>query len=125
MHSPVAVIIAAVFGAILGYLGFVWMADQGVYALALPGCLLGLGAGMAGNRSQSLANVCGLGALGLGLFAEWKRFPFAVDDSLSYFVLHVHHLQPWTMLMLGVGTILGFWIPYSRADEFDKRRPAE
>lgn len=123
MHSPIAVIIAAIFGAALGYLGFMWMADQGVYALALPGILIGLGAGLARNRSAALAGICGVGALVVGLFAEWKRYPFSVDDSFEYFVLHVHQLQPWTLLMLGFGTVLAFWIPYSRADDFDKRRP--
>ena len=94
----------------LGYLAFGWLAGQGFYALALPGVLLGLGAGMmARRRSMALAVVCGILALPLGAFAEWKHFPFATDDSLNYFVTHLLDLRPFTLIMIGLGGFGGFW----------------
>ena len=52
------------------------------------------------GRSMALAVVCGVLALALGIFAEWKHFPFAKDDSFTYFVSHLldlrqHPLARW------------------------------
>jgi hypothetical protein len=100
----------AAAGGVLGYLAFGWLAGQGFYALALPGVLLGLGAGvLARRRSMAMAVVCGVLALLLGIFSEWKHFPFARDDSLNYFLAHVFDLRPLTWIMLGLGAFSGFW----------------
>ena len=73
-------------GALLGYFAFRWIAGQGVYALAVPGTLLGLGWGWASrHRSYFDAAVCGFLALGLGIFSEWKFAPFVADDSFGFF----------------------------------------
>jgi hypothetical protein len=100
----------AATGGVLGYLAFSWLAAQGFYALALPGVLLGLGAGvLARKRSMPLAMACGVLALALGVFAEWKHFPFAKDDSLNYFVRHLFDLRPLTLILIGLGGFGGFW----------------
>jgi hypothetical protein len=104
----------ALAGGILGYFGFFWIASQGFYALALPGGLLGLGAGIVKNRSILVAVSCGLAATALGLFTEWRYAPFIDDDSLAYFLAHVYQLKPITLVMILVGGLIGFWIPYSR-----------
>ena len=46
------VFIGALAGGTLGYFAFFWIAAQGLYALVLPGGLLGLGAGI--GKSQDL-----------------------------------------------------------------------
>jgi hypothetical protein len=100
----------AATGGGLGYLAFGWLAAQGFYALALPGVFLGLGAAvLAKKRSTPLAVVCGALALALGVFAEWKHFPFAKDDSLTYFLTHLADLRPLTLILIGLGGFGGFW----------------
>ena len=100
----------AAMGGVLGYFAFGWLAGQGFYALALPGVLLGLGAGVVGKRrSMGMATVCGILAVAFGVFAEWKHFPFAKDDSLTYFVTHLFDLRPLTLIMIGLGGFAAFW----------------
>ena len=102
--------LGAVIGGWLGYLAFFWIAGQGFYALAIPGAVLGIGCGLlARNRLVPLAVLCGLAALVLGLFAEWRFRPFIADNSLGYFVSHIHELKPYTLLMIGLGGVFGFW----------------
>ena len=103
-------LIGAAAGGFLGYLGFVWLLKQGYYAVALPGVLLGLFAGnLAPRRSWPLAILCGLLALGLGGFAEWKNLPWVTDRSIDYFLKHLGDLKPITLVMISVGALAGFW----------------
>ncbi len=102
-------LLGAAIGGTAGFLLFDWILSQGFYALILPPALLGLSAGwFARGRSEPLAITCGIIGLGLGLFTEWSAFPFRVDESLLYFLTHIHHLKPITLLMLAVGTFLSY-----------------
>lgn len=102
-------LLGAAIGGFLGYLAFFWIAQQGFYALILPAGLLGLGAGLcARGRSVPLAVLCGVAGLALGLFTEWRFAPFKADDSLLYFLTHVHALKPLTLIMLALGTFFGY-----------------
>lgn len=114
MKHTLLVLCGALVGGTLGYLAFFWVAAQGFYALALPGGLLGLGAGVQKNRSILVAIGCGLAATALGLFTEWRYAPFLDDDSLGYFLGHVGELKPVTLVMILVGGLVGFWVPYRR-----------
>jgi hypothetical protein len=104
-------------GGTLGYLAFFWIAAQGFYGLALPGGLLGLGAGVVKNRSIGVAVVCGLAATALGLFTEYRFAPFRDDPSLGHFLAHVPQLQPVTLLLIGVGGLIGFYVPFRRREK--------
>ncbi len=87
----------------MGYFAYFWILQQGLYAIMLPPALAGLAAGyVARSRSQTLAIVCAIGGLALGFYTEWKSFPFIVDNSLSYFIKHLHQLKPVTLLMPGI-----------------------
>jgi hypothetical protein len=119
MMQSLLVLVGAVAGGALGYFAFFWIAAQGFYGLIVPGALLGLGAGIAKNRSVVLAVVCGLGAVALGLFTEWRFAPFREDESLGFFLRHVQDLKPVTLLMIAVGGLIGFWIPYRRIESED------
>lgn len=114
MKTSYLVLCCAVLGGYLGYKAFFWLTGQGFYGLVLPGGALGLLAGIPPNRSRMVAIVCGLLALLLGIYAEWQFAPFARDASLGYFVTHLHHLRPATLLMILAGGGLGFWIPFRR-----------
>jgi hypothetical protein len=105
----------AVAGGAIGYFAFIWIARQGFYALMLPGALAGVGASLfVSNRSVPRAALCGVFALGLGLFAEWRFAPFVKDPSLAYFLAHVHQLQPFSQLMIAAGGVLGYWLAIGR-----------
>lgn len=108
-------LLGAAAGGYIGYFLFFWMARQGFYALALPGGMLGLVAGLgARERSPLLAVLCGIAGLMLGLFSEWRFAPFAADHSFTYFLTHVHTLQPVTLLMLALGVFLSYSLALRR-----------
>lgn len=103
-------IIGALLGGVIGYVVFAWILRQGFYALALPGALVGAGCGLLSRRPSMVRGIfCAATAIGLGLFAEWRHFPFRVDESLGYFATHVHELKPVTLVLIGLGAVLAFW----------------
>ena len=102
--------IGAVVGGVVGFLVFRWIVSQGFYALVLPGAALGMGAALLSkHESTARGIVCGLAGLALGVFSEWKVFPFLADPSLAYFVRHLAELKPITLLMIVAGGLVGYW----------------
>jgi membrane protein DedA with SNARE-associated domain len=100
-------LLGAAIGGTVGYFAFFWIASQGFYAIILPPVLLGLTAGyFARCRSMPLAIVCSVAGLALGLYTEWRFAPFVKDDSLSFFLTHVHEKQPVKLLMLALGVFM-------------------
>jgi len=112
MRNNLLTLAGAVAGGVLGYLGFLWLARQGYYALVLPGGLAGIGAGLFKSKSIAVCVACGGLALAFGLFSEWRIAPFLKDESLGYFLAHVFQLKPFTLLMLAVGAGIGFLVPF-------------
>lgn len=111
----VAGLAGALAGGALGFFAFIWIARQGFYALMLPGALAGAGASLfAKDRSVLRGVLCGVFALGLGLFSEWRFAPFIRDPSLGYFLCHVHELRPITQLMIVAGGFFGYWLALGR-----------
>jgi hypothetical protein len=103
-------LIGAVLGGLLGYFAFCWILNEGLYALALPGTLLGAGCGLMARHTSVLRGMlCGVAAVALGLYAEWDQFPFEKDQSLGFFLAHVGKLRMYTYLMLLIGALLGFY----------------
>ena len=112
-------LLGAAVGGCVGYFAFFWIARQGLYALVLPPGLLGYAAGLcARRRSTPLALLCGVAGLALGLFTEWRFAPFAADQSLAYFLTHLHALRPLTMLMLALGAFLSYRLALGRDRDF-------
>lgn len=100
----------AALGGSLGYFLFGWLAGQGFYAVALPGVLLGIGAGMLRQRQSLAFSIgCGVAALALGIVSEWKQFPYIADESLSYFLRHLTDLRPVALILIALGGCAGFW----------------
>ena len=105
----------AAVGGVLGHFLFLWIAQQGLYAMVLPGAALGLGAGaLAKTRSLTCGIISGLLALALAIVTEWRLFPFARDDSFAFFITHVHGLPPIKLTMIGLGGLLAFWFGQGR-----------
>jgi hypothetical protein len=115
--SELLVLLGAAVGGLLGYVLFFAIARQGYHGLAVPGGLLGLGAGIFKTRSKAVSVACGLLALGLGIFAEWRLAPLAADDSLGYFLLHIHRLPPFTLLMIVAGAAISFYVLFRHGQE--------
>jgi hypothetical protein len=116
MRNNLFVLLGGLVGGTVGYFLFFWIAGQGFYGLILPGGLLGLGAGVSRATSRLLPAVCGILALLLGLLTEWRFAPFAADGSLGYFLSHIHQLKPLTLLLIGAGGLIGFWVPFRRLE---------
>lgn len=91
-----------------------FLADRGFYAMVLPGGALGLIAGIPRSRSIAVPILCGLLAVVTGLMTEYRFAPFVADSSLGYFVAHVGNLSPVTLLLIGLGGLIGFWVPFRR-----------
>jgi len=116
-------IVGGIVGGALGYFAFLLMARQGLYAIVLPGALLGLGCGrLSGIQSNALGVVCGIVALLLGFFTEWRFAPFVDDGSFAYFIMHVHNLRSVTLIMIAIGGLFGFWFGKGRAPGVGPRR---
>src|SRR6185312_895481 len=96
-----------------GYFLFHVLATRGAIGYAIPGALLGLGAGLsAGGRSWLLGIACAVAALGLTVYAEWAHFPFVKDTSLSFFVTHLHRLPllPMKAAITALGVACAYWL---------------
>ena len=105
----------AAVGGLVGFFVFRWLAQQGLYGIMIPGALVGLGAGLASRgRSIPLGLVCAVAALALAIFAEWHLFPFRKDNSLSFFVAHVHELPPIKLVMMAAGALFAYWFGVGR-----------
>ena len=84
------------------------------YAIGLPGGVLGLAAGIPRSRSPMAGVLCGLLATIAGLLTEYQFAPFVADGSLRYFLVHVSELQPLTLVSIGTGGLIAFWVPFRR-----------
>ena len=103
-------LIGAALGGAAGYFAFGWILGFGLYAMILPGAALGFGFGaLAGEKNTVHGIVSAVLAAGLGLFAEWRYFPFNEDASFPFFVAHIHQLKTITLLMIAVGSVIAFW----------------
>jgi hypothetical protein len=101
----------AAAGGVLGFYTFGWLVGHGFYGLMIPGAFLGFGCSvLARHSSVARGVVCGVAALALALFAEWRFLPFVADSSFQYFLGHVKDLSPVTFLMLAIGTVIAFWV---------------
>jgi len=102
-------LVGAAIGGAVGYFAFFWVTRHGFYAMVLPGGLLGFGAGLcARGRSIPLAVICCAAALALSLVTQWRFAPFIADPGFGYFIAHVSALSPVTLVMIGLGTFLGY-----------------
>ena len=112
-----------IIGGGIGYFAFFFLTRQGLYAMVLPGALLGLGCGyLSGFKSTTLGILCGLVAVLLAIFIEWQFAPFVRDNSFTYFILHFYKLKPMTLVMIVIGGLFGFWFGKGREGGVGFRR---
>ena len=112
-------------GGAAGYFAFRFALSQGLYAMVLPGALLGIGCGLlSGTKSFVLGAICGVAGVVLGIFVEWQAFPFIDNHELGYFITHLPNVLPMHLLMIGLGGFGGLWFGMGRAGGVWKRKPA-
>lgn len=103
--------IGAVAGGVLGYYTFRWIRYYNLYGMMIPGALLGLGCGLLSQCSSHWRGLaCAAAGLGLGLFTEWRFFPFIADDSLDYFLKHVLGVNIVHLLMIAARGFFAYWL---------------
>jgi hypothetical protein len=104
--------IGAILGAALGVALTWFIYKQGVRAAAIPGGLLGIGAGWFRHRFIAIPVVCCIASFAVGVGVEWWLFPWADDESLGYFLKHLHEKNKFILVMLAIGGVAGFYCPY-------------
>ena len=108
-------LLGAAAGGAIGYFGFWLLYSQGLYAMVLPGAMVGLGCGAAsGGKSNVLGAVCAALAVAVSLSAEWTHRPFLADDGLAFFLTHLHQLKGVTMLAITIGAGIAYWLGRGR-----------
>ena len=122
MKSLLLALCGAGVGGALGWWAYGWIMAQGFYSSALPGALLGLGAGVVATRARWLPFVCAAAALALGFLAEWHYRPFKEDESLTFFLQNAHHLKPITWIMIAFGGLVAFYVPFRRLSAAPSRQ---
>jgi hypothetical protein len=104
-------LVGAIVGGVLGFYTFGWLLYYGFYGLMIPGAFLGLGCSLLARHPSTIRGIlCGLAGLSLSIFTDWYYEPFKADDSLTYFLTHLTNLTPVTLVMVGVGTAIAFWV---------------
>ena|SRR5438132_3494253 len=104
-------VLGGLVGGVFGFVLFFWIIKQGFYALVLPGASVGLGCGLlARHRSTLRGVVCAVAALVLGFYTEWRFETFPEDDGFRYLVLHFYRLRPITLIMIGLGVALAYYL---------------
>ena len=104
--------LGAIVGGVLGTGITYFLSEQGVRAAAIPGGMLGLAAGMFRHRTIAVPIVCCIAALALGLVVEWKLFPWAEDQSFTFFIQNLHEKRALILIMIGIGAAVGFYSPF-------------
>ncbi len=108
-------IAGGIVGGVIGFFLVRWLAGQGMYGMMIPGALIGLGASLAARgKSLTLGILCAVAAVVAAVVIEWAVFPFLKDKSFSFFIAHLNHLKPMTMIMIGLGAVLAFWLGQGR-----------
>ncbi len=104
----------AVAGAVVGVFLSQLVATTGVIFPLIPGLLTGAGAWLARPRGLAVPVISAVLGAAAGVVAEWWIAPFQADPGLGYFLRNLTSLPPVTLLLLGAGAALAFWVPWGR-----------
>lgn len=96
-------------GALAGSVIFVALVKIGLYALMIPGALTGIGgAWLSRAYSPAVGILCVVIGAAATIVCEWSQFPFIADNSLVYFLTHLHQLRMMAILLGGLGIFLSY-----------------
>ena len=109
-------IAGAIVGAIAGFFLFYLLIRIGLYGVALPGALAGMGGGwLSGRVSTSVGIACVVVAIVATVLSEWYVAPFIADSSLTFFVTHIHKTRTIFLVLGTIGIIMAFYFGRGRA----------
>lgn len=94
-------ILGGLVGGVLGYFAFEWLLKHGLYALVLPGSLVGMGCGLASRRKVwALGALSALGAVVVGVLTDWNSLAAPNPTLLGHVGALAHrHLQAGLILL--------------------------
>jgi hypothetical protein len=105
-------LVGAAIGATVGYYTFRLIYDLSshrLYGMMIPGAMLGLGCGALSRHPSTARGVlCAVAALALGVFVEWRFFPFIDDPGFRYFLSNITELNTITLLMIPGGAFFAY-----------------
>lgn len=101
--------VGAIVGALIGFAVFKTLLSVGLYALIAPGAIAGIVANRFARQSSMSVGIISLVVAAIAtILSQWNVGPFPADESLQYFVTHLHRLPTAAMIMGGLGVILAF-----------------
>jgi len=62
-----------------------------------------------------------VGAVLVGILADWQFEPFIADASLGYYLKHLYQLQPITIIMIVVGAAMAYWMGVGSTRRMDDK----
>ena len=112
-------VVGGAAGGALGWIICLTLIRWAVLSTMLPGLLMGIGCGwLSGTRSHVLGALSGVGSLAVSIVVTWQIAPFVADDSLLFFVTHLHKVQPMMLLMIVLSGACGYWFGLGRPTYF-------
>jgi hypothetical protein len=115
-------LVGAAIGATVGYYTFRLIYDLSshrLYGMMIPGAMLGLGCGALSRHPSTARGVlCAVAALALGVFVEWRFFPFIDDPGFRFFVSNLSELNTITIVMIVAGGFLAFLLGKDCATDY-------
>ena len=107
----VGILVGAAVGCGVVTLLFRW----GFYGVMLVGLCTGWGSSLFSQSSSKLLGIaCVLVALPATIGISWYCSPFVVDDSLVFYLQHLHKLKPIQLVMIGLGTLMAYYVGKGR-----------
>jgi len=108
-------IMGVAVGGVMGYVLTYWLTMHGLLATMLPGLAVGMGCGwLSGTRSHVLGALAGAASLAISVVVTWQVFPFRDDESFLFFVLHLHKVHTWMVVMIVFSGACGYWFGLGR-----------
>ncbi len=106
-------LLGAVVGGTAGFYVTSWIMHQSpYYTPVIPGAFAGLACGFLSIRnSETRGALCAVIALTAGLVTQWKLLMrrFDTDGSFVDFLTHIQTETPFALILIALGTLLGFW----------------
>lgn len=110
-------ILGAAAGGVIGYfVFFLLLENAGMYAMVLPGALIGLGRAVGAKaKSIPLGIVCGIAALVLSLFIEWRITPLPDGETISDFFAKLPDRPFRNQASIVAGPLMALWFGAGRS----------
>jgi hypothetical protein len=109
LFSNLLGLVGAILGGVVGFYTFRWLLDHGFYGLIIPGAFLGLGCSLLARHPSTARGVCcGIAALALSVFTDW--YFTITNESFTQFAQDGKNFSSVTLLMIGIGTLVAFWV---------------